>query len=271
MVRALVISAIWALALPATVFAQQAQLGIPDQARAMLVKVVAAIKADQASTFAKIDKGEGGFREGDLFPYCFNITDGKVVASPITRLMGGDIRTEKDPTGNTFGNDLYAAAQKPESQITPVGPYMFPKPGTTAPLFPKVSFVERANNDIACAAITSSLFATSNFDRLPPDLSRSVGGSLQERGSRVILEAVGPEHVTAQGIDALVSRHVHHLEDRGAVLSGRGAEAGAQAVTGEGARSRPARLASFFTISGIQRCGGGVSVTRSPRSTERKT
>jgi hypothetical protein len=27
---------------------------------------------------------------------------------------------------------------------------MFPKAGTTAQLFPKVSFVERANNDVAC-------------------------------------------------------------------------------------------------------------------------
>jgi Single Cache domain 2 len=150
MVRTLVISAMSAITLSGIVFAQPGQLGTPDQAKAMLVQVVAAIKADQARTFAKIDKGENGFREGDLYPYCFNTTDGKVVASPLTRFMGTDIRTFKDPTGNAFGKGLYAAAQKPEGQITPVGSYMFPKPGTTAPLFPKVSFVERANNDVAC-------------------------------------------------------------------------------------------------------------------------
>jgi hypothetical protein len=150
MFRALAIGTTLVLTLPGTIFAQQGQLGTPDQARAMLVKAVAAIRADQTSTIAKINKGENGFRDGDLYPYCFNTTDGKVVASPITRFMGTDIRSFKDPTGNAFGEGLYAAAQKPEDQITPVGPYMFPKPGTTAPLFPKVSFVERANNDIAC-------------------------------------------------------------------------------------------------------------------------
>jgi hypothetical protein len=152
MFRALVISAISALTLPATVFAQQQQLGTADQAKAMLEKAVAAIRADQASAFAKIDKGEAGFQEGDLYPYCWQTTDGKVVASPLTRFLGKtDIRSFKDPTGNAFGNGLWAAGQKPEGQITPVGPYMFPKRGTTAPLFPKVSFVERANNDVACA------------------------------------------------------------------------------------------------------------------------
>jgi hypothetical protein len=64
--------------------------------------------------------------------------------------MGTDIRAFKDPTSNAFGKDLYAAAQKPAGEITPVGPYMFAKAGTTAPLLPKVSFVERANNDVAC-------------------------------------------------------------------------------------------------------------------------
>ena len=150
MVRELVVGTVSVLTLSGSVFAQQGQLGTPNQAKAMLVRTVAAIKADPASAFAKIDKGEDGFREDDLYPYCFRTTDGKVVASPLTRFMGMDIRAFKDPTGNTFGKDLYAAAQKTEGQITPVGPYMFPKPGTNAPLFPKVSFVERANNDIAC-------------------------------------------------------------------------------------------------------------------------
>jgi hypothetical protein len=66
--------------------------------------------------FVNIDKGENGFREGDLHPYCFNTTGGKVVASPLTRFMGTDIRAFKDPTGNAFGKGLYAAAQKREGQ-----------------------------------------------------------------------------------------------------------------------------------------------------------
>ena len=148
--RTLLVGPMLALTLSGAATAQQQELGTPDQAKAMLEKTVAAVKADQPGTFAKIDKGEEGFRKGDLYPYCFNTTDGKVVASPLTRFMGTDIRKLTDPTGKAFGNDLYAAAQKPEGEITPVGPYRFPKPGTTSSFFPKVSFVERGINDIAC-------------------------------------------------------------------------------------------------------------------------
>jgi len=48
---------------------------------------------------------------------------------------GTDVRTLKDP----IGTELYAAAQSPEGQIAEVGPYLFPKPGTTTPVLPKVS------------------------------------------------------------------------------------------------------------------------------------
>ena len=59
------------------------------------------------------------------------------------------MRTLKDPTGNNFGKDLYAAAQSPEGQIAEVGPYLFSKPGTTEPVVAKVSFVARVG-DLAC-------------------------------------------------------------------------------------------------------------------------
>ena len=48
-----------------------------------------------------------------------------------------------------YGPELYAAAQKPEGQITEVGSYQFPKPGTTTPLFMKVSFVTKVG-DLGC-------------------------------------------------------------------------------------------------------------------------
>ena len=59
------------------------------------------------------------------------------------------MRTLKDPTGKKFGVELYAAAQRSDGQITEVGPYLFPKPGTTARVVPKVSFVARVG-DLRC-------------------------------------------------------------------------------------------------------------------------
>jgi hypothetical protein len=76
-------SAIFALGLallPGAAFAQQG--GTAQEARAMLDKAVAAVKADQVVAIAMFLKGEGGFRDRDLYPFCFRISDGKTLASP---------------------------------------------------------------------------------------------------------------------------------------------------------------------------------------------
>jgi hypothetical protein len=133
----------------ASAFAQQGQLGTPQEARAMLDKAVAAVKADQAVALAMFNKGEGGFKDRDLYPFCFRSGDGKTVASPLAVPAGIDIRTLKDPTGKVFGLELYAAAQKAEGQVTEISDYMFPKPGTTTPAVAKVAFVTRVG-DLGC-------------------------------------------------------------------------------------------------------------------------
>ena len=143
-----VVSAV-ALTLSASAFAQQGQFGTAQDARAMLDKTVAAVKADEAMALAMINKGEGGFKDRDLYPFCVRISDGKQLATgAVVPPMGTDQRTLKDPTGKAFGLELYAAGQKPEGQITEVS-YMFPKPGTTAPAVPKVAFVTRVA-DLGC-------------------------------------------------------------------------------------------------------------------------
>jgi hypothetical protein len=136
------------LTLSPAAFAQQGQLGTAQEARAMLDKAVAAVKSDQAVALAMFNKGEGGFRDRDLYPFCFRIADGKGVATPLAVPAGTDLRTLKDPTGKAYGQEAYAAAQKPEGQITEVN-YMFPKPGTTTPAVAKVSFVTKVG-DLIC-------------------------------------------------------------------------------------------------------------------------
>ena len=150
MVRAFMIGAVSAAALMISTdsFAQQSQTGTAQDAQAMLTKTVAAMKADKTNTIAKINKGEGGFLQGDIYPFCFETSDGKVVATApsFQRFVGTDIRTLKDPTGKVFGPDLFNAAK--EAKITEVGGYQFPKPGTDTPV-PKVSFVT-AVSDLGC-------------------------------------------------------------------------------------------------------------------------
>lgn len=112
----------FAFAAGAAIFANAAlALGTAADAKAMLDKTVAALKADKAKTLDEINAGTNGFLVGDIYPFCFNLSDGKsvAVASPNSKqTLGMDVRTLKDATGMLFGPDLYAAAKKPEGEIT---------------------------------------------------------------------------------------------------------------------------------------------------------
>jgi hypothetical protein len=149
MIRRLMIGAVSAaaLTLSAAAFAQQSQFGTAQEARTMLDKAVTAVKADKAKALDMFNKGEGGFKDRDLYPFCFNLSDGIFVAA-IKQLLGTDVRMLKDPTGKVYGLELYADAQKPEGQITEVS-YMFPRPGADKTPVPKVTFVTKAS-DLGC-------------------------------------------------------------------------------------------------------------------------
>ena len=64
-------------------------------------------------------------------------------------MAGTDIKSPKDSDGNNYGLELYAAGQKPEGEITEIKNYKFPKPGTTEPMFSKISFVTKVG-ELAC-------------------------------------------------------------------------------------------------------------------------
>jgi Single Cache domain 2 len=138
------------LALSTTAFAQQ--YGTADEAKAMLMKAVAAVKADKAKALDMFNKGEGGFLDRDLYVFCGNLSDGKLIAvgsNNAKQLLGTAARTLKDSTGKAFGAEIYAAYQKPEGQITEVS-YMFPRPGADKTPVPKVSLVTRVSDDLGC-------------------------------------------------------------------------------------------------------------------------
>ena len=66
-----------------------------------------------------------------------------------TTPAGTDVRTLKDKTGRAFGQEVYAAAQKPEGQITEISDYFFPRPGPDQTPVQKISFVTRVG-DLGC-------------------------------------------------------------------------------------------------------------------------
>ena len=140
-----------AIALSPAASAQQTG-GTADEARAMLMKAVAAVRADEAKALDMFNKGEGGFRDRDLYVFCINTSDGTIVATGNPNLelaLGIDIRTAQNSTGKAFGAEIYAAIQRPEGHITEVS-YIGPKPDADGKLAAKVSLVARADADLGC-------------------------------------------------------------------------------------------------------------------------
>lgn len=125
-----------------TVGAQQQQFGTAAEAKAMLDKAVAALKADEAAALDKFKKGEGGFKDRDLYVFCFEAASGKFTAHPNEKLVGTDVRALKDKSGEPMGEKIYNAVK---ADTVATVDYMFPKPGGTDAV-PKQSFVTKVKD-----------------------------------------------------------------------------------------------------------------------------
>jgi hypothetical protein len=86
------------IAFSSTAFTQQ-PAGTAAEAKAMLLKAVAAVKADKMKALDMFAKGEGGFLDRDLYVFCFNAGDGNVhpfANQNAKQFFGKDVRTQKD-------------------------------------------------------------------------------------------------------------------------------------------------------------------------------
>ncbi|KPG00201.1 chemotaxis protein [Rhodopseudomonas sp. AAP120] len=119
------------------------EFGTADEAKAMLTKAAVAVKADKAKALSEFAKGEGGFKDRDLYPFCGG-PDGLFTAHPT--LTGKSLKDLKDKTGKALGEEIYATAK--EGEVKEVS-YMWPRPGQTDPV-QKVSYVTKVG-DQTCA------------------------------------------------------------------------------------------------------------------------
>jgi hypothetical protein len=153
MVRRFVIAAVSAAAVALSPAALGQQTGgTAAEAKALLMKALAAVKADKTKALDMFNKGEGGFRDRDLYVFCANAGDGTIVAigNPnLKQALGMDIRAGQNSTGEAFGAEIYAAMQKPEGQITEVS-YVGPKPDPDDKLVAKTTLVARVSDDLGC-------------------------------------------------------------------------------------------------------------------------
>jgi hypothetical protein len=63
-----------------------AQYGTAEEAKAMLEKAVTAVKANKTNALEMFHKGEGGFKDRDLYVFCADASTGIVTAHPTARV-----------------------------------------------------------------------------------------------------------------------------------------------------------------------------------------
>jgi Single Cache domain 2 len=119
-----------------------AQFGTEEEAKAMLEKAVAAVKKDKAKALDMFNKGEGGFKDRDLYVFCANTSDGVLTAHPY--LKGEHLQDIKGKKGFPLGQEIMRTAT--EGKINEVT-YWWPRPGSTKPLEKHTSFTRVGDQD----------------------------------------------------------------------------------------------------------------------------
>ena len=118
------------------------QSGTADEAKALLTKAAAAVEANKASALARFQDPNGGFKDRDLYVFCFDRRAGTVL---VGRDQGKDVRTLRDANGKMFGQEMFTNVKDGDIIIVD---YTFPRPNSSVPVA-KQSFIEGLG-DIAC-------------------------------------------------------------------------------------------------------------------------
>ena len=130
------------LVLFTAVSAPAAQFGTAEEAKAMLDRAVAAVTQDKAKALEMFNKGEGGFKDRDLYVACANASDGIVTAHPT--MKGKQLRDILGKKGYPLGQEMMQKAT--EGTIREIT-YWWPRPGSDKPL-EKTSFYTKVGDQI---------------------------------------------------------------------------------------------------------------------------
>ena len=110
-------------------------LASADDAKAMLDRAIAALKADPAAAIKAFnDEKNKDFHDRDLYVFCFSLPEGNFTAYLSPVLIGTSVRELKLPPNDPIGQRAYdAVAKAPEGEVVSLE-YMFPKPKTKDPV-----------------------------------------------------------------------------------------------------------------------------------------
>ena len=82
-----------------------ADFGTAEEAKATLEKAVAVVKQDKAKALDMFQKGEGGFKDRDLYVFCANASDGIITAHPYGE-WGKQLRNIEGMHGARLGETI---------------------------------------------------------------------------------------------------------------------------------------------------------------------
>jgi Single Cache domain 2 len=136
------IAAAMVLAFGTAAFAQQS--GTAAEAKAMLEKAIAAVKAGKTKAIADFNNPSGGFRDRDLYVFCADSSNSTFTAHANPKLIGTPLTALVDKDGKKLGEELMKSAA--EGKIAEVD-YKFPRPGQTEAVA-KVSFVTKIGDQV---------------------------------------------------------------------------------------------------------------------------
>ena len=119
-----------------------AQIGTREEAKAMLERAVVAVKEDEVKAIDMFNKGEGGFRDRDLYVFCANASGGVLTAHPTNR--GKPLQDIEGKHGAPFGQEIMQDATEGTIKETT---YWWPRPDSDKPL-EKTSFYTKVGDQI---------------------------------------------------------------------------------------------------------------------------
>jgi hypothetical protein len=117
--------------------------GTAAEARAMMERAVVALKANEADALARFQKGDGGFRDRDLYVFCIG-PDGTWSAHP--DLRGKRVQDWVTANGRAPAEEMFREAK--EGTISEKS-YLYHRPGaTTHADVPKVTYFTRVGDQV---------------------------------------------------------------------------------------------------------------------------
>ena len=129
------------LSITASVWA--ADFGTAEEAKAMLERAVAAVKEDKAKALDMFNKGEGGFKDRDLYVFCANAFNGIITAHPYGE-KGKQLSGVVGVNGVRLGETMMQNATEGTIKVTT---YWWPRPGSDVP-FDKATFYTKVGDQI---------------------------------------------------------------------------------------------------------------------------